>query len=353
MAEPKVFVSSPVRKPRRGGIKSVVDEFISIPRLGAASELEWVSDGCEFPQAAPGLCYATTPITDDKEFNGISQGTGPIFGLYTGVHCYLGANNDYEERAANQLEQGEARGVEEVLWEYVNTMGGTGPAQTSWVAAFGQAEEAADTLYLGRPIIMISRLVAVLARSLKLIFGDEEGNLWTANGTPVIASAAASDTVLVVMGWVTVYAGEVNVVRAIDQTVNQELALAEGIYGIAVDCNFALHYAVTVPPAGDDPGDPDPDEPLEILLGSIPSSPIPDGTDVTIIAQTNIVPPDEVFLWYSINGGVDTLAGEMTQTNPHEFVWNVIGTSTGPGDSVEVWSISGTTESNHITIVVT
>jgi hypothetical protein len=202
MAEPKVFVSPPTRKPRAGGIKSVVGEFVNTPRLGAANQVEWISDGCSFPKAVPGLCYVPNPQTDPKEFDGITIGTGPIFGLYTGVHCFLGPDSDYEERARALLEAGEARGVEEVLWEYGTTAGGTGPAQTTWIGAFGQADEAADTLYLGRPVIMISRLTAVRARAAKAIFGNEEtGELWTANGTPIIASAAANDTQLIVFGW--------------------------------------------------------------------------------------------------------------------------------------------------------
>jgi hypothetical protein len=92
-------------------------------------------------------------------------------------------------------------------------------------------------------------------------------------------------------------------------------------------------------------------------LGSIPSSPIPDGTDVTIIVQTNVTPENEVILWYSVNGDPAVEAGEMTETGSHEYVWNVVGDSTTTGDSVEVWAISefdgADVESNHITIEVT
>jgi hypothetical protein len=355
MAGPKVSISPPTRKERKGGIKSVVGEFESAPRLAAAESLQWVSAGCEFPKAAPGLCYVPNPVTGDKTYVGIDTGSGPIFALYQGVKCYLGTGDDpdYDERARALLEAGEARGVEEVLWEYLNTAGGTGPAQTSWVAAIGQMDEAADTLYVGQPVIMMSRFAAVQARAAKAIFGDEEtGRLWTANGTPIIASAAASDTVAVVFGWPTVFAGEFVTTRTADLTLNQEMAISERVYGIAVDCEFALHYAVTVAVSDDPPAD-DPDEDLEILLGSIPSSPIPDGADATIIAQTNVTPDDEVILWYSVNGDPAIEAGQMTQTNPHEFVWEVQGTSTTTGDSVELWALSGTTESNHITIEVT
>jgi hypothetical protein len=245
---PNIFVEPPRRNPRKGGIKSVIGEFTSVARLGVGSGIEWISEGCDFPKAAPGLCYVPNPVAGPKEFAGIEHGSGPIFGLYAGVQCYLGPDNDFDRRAQALLEQGEGRGVEEVLWEWATTAGGTGPAQTSWVAAIGQADEAADTLYIGQPVIMMSRFAAVQARAAGALFGSNawDGDLWTANGTPVIASAAASDTVLVVMGWPTVYSSEVVTTRVIDHTINQEMAIAEGLYGIAVDCNFALHYSVTV-----------------------------------------------------------------------------------------------------------
>jgi hypothetical protein len=350
MSNPTTTVPTPVRKERRGGIKSVVGDFVPAERLAVATNLQWVADNCDFPKAAPGLCYAEIPVTGSKEFGGLSVGDGPIFALYAGVKCYLGNDTDYAERARAQLEAGEGRGVEEVLWEYGMTKGGTGPAQTSWVAAIGQADEAADTLYVGRPVIMLSRFAAVQARAAKAIFGDEEGNLWTANGTPVIASAAATDTALIVFGWITVYASSLIATEAPDPITNQELALAERVYGIAVDCNFALHYAVTVAVA--DP--PDDDEPaLALTIGTEPSSPIPDGTDVTVTIHANVTPTDEVFLWYRINGGIWTNNGETTEVDPLTFVENLDGTLANPGDVFDLYAQSGTTVSPTITINVT
>jgi hypothetical protein len=350
MSNPTTTVPTPVRKDRRGGIKSVVGDFVPAERLAVATNLQWVADNCDFPKAAPGLCYAVTPVEGNKEFGGLAVGDGPVFALYAGVQCYLGNDTDYEDRARAQLESGEGRGVEEVLWEYGMTAGGTGPAQTSWVAAIGQADEAADTLYVGRPIIMMSRFAAVQARAAKALFGDEEGNLWTANGTPVIASAAAPDDTLIVFGWITVYASPLIATTAPNPILNQEMALAERAYGIAVDCSFALHYAVTV--AVSDPGeDPEP-EPLVLQIGTQPSSPIPDGTDVTVTVQAS-EPVEEVNLWYRINGGGWTDNGEMTEIDSQEFVENLDGTLANPGDVFDLYAKSGTTTSPTITIEVT
>jgi hypothetical protein len=351
MAGPKVTISPPERKERKGGIKSVIGEFSAAPHLAAAESLQWISDGCDFPQAAPGLCYVPNPVLGNKEFGGIDRGSGPIFALYQGVKCYLGTGDDpdYDERARALLEQGEARGVEEVLWEYLNTAGGTGPVQANILDAIAQADEAADTLYIGQPVIMMSRAAAVWAREARAIFGDEEtGRLWTANGTPIIASAAASDYTVVVFGWPTVYASEFVVTRTADLMLNQEMAIAERVYGIAVDCEFALHYATALP--GEDPGE-DP-EPLVLQIGTQPSSPIPDGTDVTVTVQSN-EPVDEVNLWYRINGGAWTDNGEMTEINSQEFVENLDGTLANPGDVFDLYAKSGTTVSPTITIEVT
>lgn len=246
---PNIFVEPPRRNPRKGGIKSVIGEFVSMDRLPIGAEIEWISEGCDLPKAAPGLCYVTNPVIGAKEFAGVSQGSGPIFGLYTGVECYLGPDSDYAERARKALDEGEGRGVEEVLWEWAATTGGAPLAATTLVDAIAQAEESADSYYIGAPVMMMSRRVAVWARSVGALFGGTawDGDLWTANGTPVIASAAASDAQLSIFGWPTVYGGEVTTTRVINHTVNRDMAIAERVYAIAVDCAFIFNYAVTAP----------------------------------------------------------------------------------------------------------
>jgi hypothetical protein len=89
---------------------------------------------------------------------------------------------------------------------------------------------------------------AVHARAAKAIFGDEEsGKLWSANGTPVIATGAGSESAIYIAGWPTVYASEFTEIQAYDPIVNQELAIAERVYGIAVDCEFVFAQAFTIP----------------------------------------------------------------------------------------------------------
>lgn len=350
MAGPKVTIAPPERKPRKGGIKSVVGEFSSTPHLAVAEALQWVSAGCEFPKLAPGLCYAPDPVTGNKTFNGIDVGSGPIFALYQGVRCYLGNNTDYDARSRALLEEGEARGVEEALWEWATTQA-VPEATATLVDAIAKADETADTLYLGQPVLLMSRRVAVWARAAKALFGDEEsGRLWTANGTPVIATGAASDTQLFVLGWPTVYASDFVTVRTPDPTVNLEMALSERVYGIAVDCEWVFSLAVTAPAGTTDPGGSDE---LELTIGTEPASPVPDGTDVTVTVHANTAPTNEVHLWYRINGGAWTDNGEMTETDPTTFVENLDGTLANPGDVFDLYAQSGSTVSPTITINVT
>lgn len=247
MAEPRVLVSPPERRPRRGGIKSVVDNFTTVPRLGAAGAVEWISEGCGLPQIAPGLCYQANAPTGDKTFDGVGVDTGPVFALYAGVECFLGPSMDYDRRALALLESGEDRGVEDALWEWATTTAGAAAPGTTWPQSIGALEEEADQYYPGMPVAMMSRASAVSARAARAIFGDEEGNLWTTNGTPVIASAMAADNHAVIFGFPTVYASASSVVQTTDHTVNKAMAIAERIYAIAVDCMFVRYVNVTTP----------------------------------------------------------------------------------------------------------
>lgn len=351
---PNIFVEPPRRNPRKGGIKSVIGEFVTVDRLGVGSSIEWISEGCDFPKAAPGLCYVSNPVTGPKDFDGISQGTGPIFGLYTGVQCFLSNDTDYADRARRALSEGEGRGVEEVLWEWAATTGGAAQVATSLVDAIARADEAADSYYLGEPVILMSRRVAVWARSVGALFGgnSSDGALWTANGTPVIATAAASDAQLSIIGWPTVYASAVvETAQVRDLTTNIEMAIAERIYGIAVDCAFVFNFTV-VEPAGNS-GDGGGGTTLELSIGTNPASPIPDGTDTTVTVDANTAVSGEVNLWYRINGGAWVDNGEMTEVTPTQFVENVDGSLTNAGDVVDLYGKSGTTVSPTITVNVT
>jgi hypothetical protein len=351
-----VLVPTPTRPPRKGGLKAIVGDFIVTQRLGAAANIQYLSEGCAFPSVAPGLCWGTVQ-TGDKDASGIAveNGITSIFGQYAGVECFIEVNSEreYAERAEALLNRGEHSELEAVLagWAGAGVAGGTG----NFEFAVAAADQYADQKYAGLPIIMMNRGVADIMAATRVIDGDfKTGLMYTANGTPILASWVVPADKIFVIGWPTVYVSPTVTTTAKDLTTNVEMAIAERLYAVAVDCLFRAVITVTLnPPADEEPPAEDPETPLTLLLGSIPSSPIPDGTDATIIAQANVVPANEVTLHYSINGGPDVTAGEMTQVTPIEFVWNVTGDDTGPGDSVELWATSGITESNHITIEVT
>jgi hypothetical protein len=116
------------------------------------------------------------------------------------------------------------------------------------------------------------------------------------------------------------------------------MAIAERIYAIAVDCAFVFNYTVTAPAGTGAPGG---GEELELTIGTEPSSPIPDDTDVTVTVHANVAPEGEVNLWYRINGGAWVDNGEMTETDPTTFVENLDGTLVNAGDVVDIYAKSG------------
>lgn len=238
---PTIDVEPLTRVPRRGGIKSIL-EFQSAPRLGVGSTIQWLSDGCGFPKEAPGLCYATTPVTGDKTYDGLTIGEGPVFALYAGVECYLGADVEYDNRARELLELGEARGVEEVLWDTATAISGPGIDVTTIIEAIARVEEHADENYVGQPVLLMSRASAVRAYANRVLEGDHLGHLWTANGTPVVTTAAASNNDVVAIGFPSVFASDITVAQTHDHIVNREMAIAERIYALGIDCEYAARW---------------------------------------------------------------------------------------------------------------
>lgn len=254
MADPMVLVPAPSRPPRKGGLKAITGEFVRTERLGAAANIQYLSEGCAFPSVAPGLCWGTVN-TGDKDASGIAveNGIASIFGQYAGVECFLdvGTEKDYARRAEANLERGEHSEIEAVLagWAGGGTAGGSGTLSVAVAAA----DQWADQKYTGLPIILMNRGVADMAAADGLIDGDfREGLMYTANGTPILASWVVPTTSLFVIGWPTVYVSDTYTTVARDLTTNREMAIAERLYGVAVDCGFRAVITVTFA-AGDEP----------------------------------------------------------------------------------------------------
>lgn len=253
MANPTNLVEPPRRRPRKGGIKAVAN-VLPAPRLFASAALDWLGEPCEFPVDAPGLCWGAVVPDDPKQAqDGISEEqSNLVFGGYTGVECWdLASADDFEARARRTLEQGEDRYVEGKLLALLASIDSTPTVVGGWVDAIAQAEETADAAYLGQPVIVMSRFGAVQAKAADAIDGDEDGNLWTPNGTPVLATGSfppATETNLYITGDITMWHSDLVATTVTDPTRNTALSIAERAYALGIDCNYAVAYNVTIAP---------------------------------------------------------------------------------------------------------
>lgn len=237
------LVTAPVRKPRHGGLRSVVPEFILEERLAAGGVIGWEESGCGLPQETQAGCYDETVDPASKEFDGVESlgAIGPAFARYAGVSCFIGGDADgpsYLEQAKTLLEQGEDRAVEKVLWEWAID----GPSQevVGIVAAIAAAEKHADANYVGQPILIMSRADVVWAHAGGAV-EYVNGLPFTINGTPIIATGVTDGAdwgKVAAIGAVGVYASSMVAFEAPGLTQNLKYALAERVYAIGVDCGY-------------------------------------------------------------------------------------------------------------------
>lgn len=249
-------VQAPVRKPRQGGIRDIVGQFVNEPRLAAVSQaggLSWEDSTCGFPRTTRAGCYDDAVAAVEKYGDSVNQYTsiGEPFAQYAGVECWIGGDSEgasFQEQARQKLEAGEERLIEGNLWTWASDADVTGSA-ASIAAAIGDAEEYADDNYVGQPILLLSRRGADLAFAASVLT-RENGRLVTPNGTPVLASGAftsgPADEVAII-GGLLVLASPIVAHQAPNLSDNTALAIAERVYAVGVDCDF--RYIVTVTPA--------------------------------------------------------------------------------------------------------
>lgn len=236
-------VTAPQRQPRVGGIKSVVS-FTDEPRLGHEKELAWEGSDCGFPHTTRAGCTDEIVAAADKEFDGSFQFSTIVapFAQYKGVQCFLGGDEDgpsYEEQAKAALELAEDREIEAKLWAWVED---ATDAATSvdLVAALAAVEQEADADYVGAPLILMSRADAVQLKAKGVLEIRENGTLHTASGNRVLASSSFAVGAVGAVGWPAVYASPVLSGRAPHHTQNLDMALAERVYTIGVDCEYRI-----------------------------------------------------------------------------------------------------------------
>lgn len=360
MALPLTWVEAPARLPRPNTSLDVIpvrdvsaDHFVGF---------QYMADPCVMPTDLPESCYIQVgdPADTEKDFGDVPEAvTTDVFGVYAGIECFLnGGIEDFVDMSRRVLTNGEYYAVDQRLAAIIQaasspTIPATAP---DIVTMIGILETALANNVPGQGYIYLSPALATLAVANYVVFRNLDGTLETGLGTKIVVVTGPS---LAVTGYAsgqpTLWRSPINAASAPAWTTNRGRGLAERLYSLTIECGvWRTAYA---PVVNNPPNEPPPGEDLVMLLGSIPSSPIPDGTDTTIIVQTNVTPTDEVNMFFSVNGGATNGPNEMTQTNPHEFVYNATGDYSGPGDSVEVWAVSEwegvDVESNHITILVT
>lgn len=243
------FIEPPLRKARLGGIKGVAEFRGGMVRLGTHAGLEWMSAGCMLPVDAPGLCYQDSeeaPQGTKDEFDGWQTLPGLIdnFAGYAGVDCFLQADEaGFLEQASSLLLAGEDRFVERHLVAALDTYVATPETAADLREAVAEAEQDADRDYIGLPVIIVSRASAILGGAGGDLFHpDTRGGLVTANGTPVVATSAVTLDRVYVTGAITVAHSETVANFATNQTLNHQMAIAERVYGLALDCGYANSY---------------------------------------------------------------------------------------------------------------
>jgi len=246
MAAPITYVNAPTRGARRGGIFAVAAVEDNVDRLLMADVLSWTSDDCDFPVGVPELCFGESADPGGvKTFEGLTTAeSATVFAAYAGIACWIDGD-DFAGRARAKLAQGAHKIVEDHAAEWLAANAGVALPSESVATAIALADNYADDAFPGLPVIWINRGQADIALSEHAVIADGNGGLWTANGTPIIASSSIPANTVYVTGTVTVYRSVVVDAQAIDQTHNTEYAIAEQGYAIGFDCPQPGRFTVT------------------------------------------------------------------------------------------------------------
>lgn len=309
---------------------------------------------CEVPQQAPYDCFTNIPIPDaPKDPHGLFSSETTTFSLYFGVDCWLQPNeNDQEfmQRAREGLIAGESAGIEVIGQDLLNLITDTETA-IGIVDAIGKAERYAGNKWGHLPTLFMDREVATDAIAAHVAFPGLDWTLTTGQGTPIVnAGGFSAQSAIWVTGPVSLMRGPINVYRAVHPTLNREMAIAERSYSLWIDCGG---LKVTITAAAQQNQDPPPGTPLALTIGTIPSSPVGHGTDVTVQIHSNYAPPAEVILYAAdAPAGPWTSLGEMTEITSHEYVSNYETGSLG-GQTKYLKASVGSTSSSVIAVDIT
>lgn len=255
MAAPMVTVATPPRTPRLGGIATVANIITVSDHLFFADGVEWPAAPCGFVLETATDCWGQN-VNDPEEDrpekdldNGFSYAeSGLQDPIYFGVECFTGSGEDFDARARQGLEEAGDRYFEKRAYINLTTTATALTDAADLVEAVAALEDFLDDVeedgYIARPVIWVNRGDAVRLAAAYALFPDGVGGLTTANGTPVIASSEFEAGTLFGTGQPTVFVTDIAVNRALDQTVNREMAIAERTFAIGFDCDIAAKIAV-------------------------------------------------------------------------------------------------------------
>jgi len=263
----KTYIEVAPPPPYEGGLFTVANV---VPSTGhALLGAEYMSDACTDGGLWTEICYAANrimcgvvvdpdpPEDGYKVFGEAELVEGAPFAVYDGVECRaLGAGGDAagQAQAERRLDFSERRSVElhmQTLLEQMAIDNGTTLVSTSVADAIAQMEAMAVLVYGGVATILMSRSMAVCARSQDLIERAFDGSLQTINGTRVAAIAALDDDLedIYLTGQITLLQGPVkshvvNEVVRPDGTCDPRRVLAERMYVPLIEC---MVVATTAP----------------------------------------------------------------------------------------------------------
>jgi hypothetical protein len=353
MATPTTYVEAPQRTPRPHTSLTVLPVLDSTVHH---QTVQFIPDPCAFPNPLPQDCWVTMgPAAGTlKTFGDTGDAiVSDNFGAYQGVECWLsGGMETFSGVAERVLRNGEYWVVDASLVALLAGAATATATATTVQGAIGLLEAALAYQVPAQGYIYLSPLAATYAAAAGVLAAPGlNGELHTYLGTPIVVLSTPSMALTAyASGPTTIWRGPIVATEAPEPALNTGRALAERLYSIAIECGV---WKVTVPaPAGTGGGGGEEPEALTLQLGSQPASPIPDGTDTTLTVMANRPPTDEVYIHYSINGGPEQVTPELTQVTPTQFVHNVSGGDTTSGDTVALYAVSGSVESNHIEIEV-
>ena len=147
MANPKLLVPGPQRRPYVGGLLAVAN-VVDITDPHAAMGVQYDFNQCAMPLPAPGLCWSSVDPGGTKD-NVIAPGVqdAPITGaIYAAAQCYAydtrQGEADYEAQARDLLMGGESFAMERVFFDQYLDGATSFPAiDASLVGAIGTAEQ--------------------------------------------------------------------------------------------------------------------------------------------------------------------------------------------------------------------